>query len=88
MGQSFSLAPPSAGVAGIDVPALADLIYEKSLGEGRFMKSVRARHRDGVVLVKILVKPYTVKLDEYKQEILRRSEAGHGEHALRSTTSG
>jgi phosphoinositide-3-kinase regulatory subunit 4 len=78
MGQGFSLATPSAGVAGIDVPALSDLIYEKSLGEGRFMKSVRARHRDGVVLVKILVKPYTVKLDKYKQEILRQRQALSG----------
>ena len=71
MGQGFSLATPSAGVAGIDVPELADILYDKSLGEGRFMKSVRARHRDGVALVKILVKPYTVRLDKYRQEILR-----------------
>ena len=76
MGQGFSLATPSAGVVGIDVPELSDLIYEKSLGEGRFMKSVRARHRHGVVLVKILVKPYTVRLDKYRREILRMLPSG------------
>ena len=73
MGQAFSLATPAAGVAGIDVPELADILYEKSIGEGRFMKSVRARHSDGVALVKILVKPYAVKLEKYKQDILRMS---------------
>lgn len=71
MGQGFSLATPSAGSASIDVPELGDLVYEKSIGNARFMKSVRARHHDGVVLVKILVKPYTpMPLEKYKKEII------------------
>lgn len=70
MGQGFSLATPYAGAAGIDVPELSDLIYEKSIGSARFMKSVRARHHDGVVLVKVLVKPYTpLSLERYKKQI-------------------
>ncbi|KAK0722074.1 hypothetical protein B0T26DRAFT_850423 [Lasiosphaeria miniovina] len=75
MGQGFSLAAPPAGAAGIDVPELGDLVYEKSIGAARFMKSIRARHRDGVVLVKVLIKPYPMSLDKYKQEIIRERRA-------------
>lgn len=71
MGQGFSLATPAPGVAGIDVPELSDLIYEKSIGAARFLKSVRARHHEGVVLVKVLVKPYPMSLQKYKADILR-----------------
>lgn len=71
MGQGFSLATPSPGSASIDVPELGDLAYEKSIGNATFMKSVRARHHDGVVLVKVLVKPYTpMSLEGYKREIM------------------
>lgn len=62
---------PSAGAAGIDVPELADLVYEKAIGSSRFMKSIRARHHDGVVLAKVFVKPYTpMSLDEHRQKII------------------
>lgn len=71
MGQGFSVTTPSAGAAGIDIPELADLVYEKTVGSARFMKSVRARHNDGVVLVKVFIKPYTpMSLDDYKQKII------------------
>ena len=71
MGQGFSLATPRAGGAGIDVPELGDLVYERSVGTGGFMKSVRARHHDGVVLAKVLIKPYPMSLEKYKQAIIR-----------------
>ncbi len=58
MGQTFSLATLSAGSAGIDVPELSDLTYEKSLGTARFMKSVRARNQHGLVVVKLVMKPF------------------------------
>lgn len=70
MGQGFSLTTLNAGSAGIDVPELSDLVYEKSMGTTRFMKSIRARHQDGVVLVKVFIKPYTMKLDMYKRKII------------------
>lgn len=71
MGNSWSLASPSAGSAGIDVPELADLVYERSLGSGRFMKSIRARHHGGVVLAKVTVKPsQDTTLQEYRDKIL------------------
>lgn len=72
MGQGISVTTPSAGAAGIDVPELADLIYEKAIGSARFMKSIRARHHDGIVLVKVFVKPYApMSLDEHRQKIIR-----------------
>ncbi|TVY25487.1 Serine/threonine-protein kinase [Lachnellula hyalina] len=75
MGQGFSLTSLSAGSAGIDVPELADLVYEKSMGTARFMKSIRARHQDGVVLVKVIVKPYTMRLEKYKRMIIKERKA-------------
>jgi hypothetical protein len=72
MGQGFSLQALSAGPGGIDVPELSDLTYEKSMGSARFMKSIRARHDDGVVLVKVVVKPYVMKLDKYRKRIIGR----------------
>lgn len=71
MGQGFSLATPSAGSAGIDAVQLQDVQYERSIGNARFMKSIRGRHEHGVVLVKVLLKPYAeANLDEYKQKLL------------------
>jgi len=75
MGQGFSLTTLSAGSAGIDVPELSDLVYEKSMGTARFMKSIRARHEDGVVLVKVIVKPYVMRLEKYKRKIIRERKA-------------
>lgn len=72
MGQGFSLTTLSAGSAGIDVPELSDLIYEGTLGTARFMKSIRARHQDGVVMVKVVVKPYSMSLEKYRKIIIRR----------------
>ncbi len=59
MGQGYSLTTLSAGAASIDVPDLADLVHEKSLGTARFMKSIRARNQHGLVFVKAFVKPYS-----------------------------
>jgi phosphoinositide-3-kinase regulatory subunit 4 len=70
MGQGFSLTTLSAGSTGIDVPELSDLVYEKGMGNARFMKSIRARHQDGVVLVKVAVKPYPMKLEKYRKRII------------------
>lgn len=70
MGQGFSLTTLVGGSAGIDVPELSDLVYEKSMGGARFMKSIRARQQDGVVLVKIIVKPYAMSLEKYKRKII------------------
>ena len=71
MGQGYSLTTLSAGSAGIDVPELSDLVYEKSMGGGRFMKSIRARQQNGLVFVKVIMKPYpTMQLDPYVKAIM------------------
>lgn len=70
MGQTFSLATLSAGSAGIDVPELSDLSYEKPLGTARFMKSIRARHQHGLVVVKLVMKPFPqLDLGQYVKAI-------------------
>ncbi|KAI4133005.1 MAG: hypothetical protein LQ338_000473 [Usnochroma carphineum] len=76
MGQGFSLATLSSGPAGIDVPELSDLSYEKSIGQARLMKSVRARHPNGLVVVKLVMKPYP-QLDygKYVRAIRRERDA-------------
>lgn len=75
MGQGYSITTLSAGAANIDVPELSDLNYEKSLGNARFMKTVRARRRDGLVVAKVVMKPYpSLKLDEYIKVILRERQ--------------
>lgn len=71
MGQNFSVATFQAGSAGLDTPELSDLVYEKSMGSARFMKSIRARHQDGVVLVKVFVKPFAnFGLGKYRKAIV------------------
>lgn len=71
MGQGYSLTTLSTGSAGIDVPELSDLVYEKSMGGGRFMKSIRARQQNGLVFVKVIMKPYpTMQLEPYVKAIM------------------
>ena len=70
MGQSLSLATLPGGSAGIDVPELSDITYEKSLGTARLMKCVRARHQDGLIVVKLVMKPLpTFELAKYVKAI-------------------
>ncbi|KAL8659199.1 MAG: hypothetical protein Q9226_000537 [Calogaya cf. arnoldii] len=76
MGQGFSLTTLSSGPAGIDVPELADLTYEKALGQARLMKSIRARHQHGLVVVKLAMKPYPqLDLGKYVRAIRRQRNA-------------
>lgn len=72
MGQGYSLTTLSAGSAGIDVPELADLAYEKALGDARFMKTIRARHHEGLVIAKVVMKPYSsMNFRPFIKKILR-----------------
>lgn len=75
MGQGYSLTSLSAGSAGIDVAELSDLMYEKSMGGGRFMKSIRARQKNGLAFVKVIMKPYqSMDLEPYSKDIRRKQE--------------
>lgn len=35
----------------------ADVIYEKSIGSARFLKTVKCRHRNGYLVIKVFIKP-------------------------------
>ncbi|KAI9096422.1 hypothetical protein DFS34DRAFT_581299 [Phlyctochytrium arcticum] len=72
MGNTVSSSTPRNASAGIDsyVSELADVHYEKSLGRGQFMKSIRCKYHDGLVVVKIFIKPDTgVSLRKYVQDL-------------------
>ncbi|CCX33476.1 Similar to Putative serine/threonine-protein kinase VPS15; acc. no. Q9UVG6 [Pyronema omphalodes CBS 100304] len=81
MGQNYSSVAVADGNAraGIDIPELADISYEKSLGSARFLKTIRAKHADGLVVVKIFAKPpQSSQLDRYRERITRDQEALEG----------
>ncbi|KAK9768736.1 Serine/threonine-protein kinase, variant 2 [Basidiobolus ranarum] len=72
MGNNFSSTIPSTATAGIDnyVGEIGDIQYEKSLGSARFMKTIRGRHKEGSVVVKIFIKPYVgLSLDPYISQL-------------------
>ena len=76
MGQGYSLTTLSAASASIDVPELADLVYEKTLASARFMKSLRARNQQGFVFVKAVMKPYpSFDVQKYVKQILEERNA-------------
>ncbi|KAI9728150.1 MAG: Serine/threonine-protein kinase [Chrysothrix sp. TS-e1954] len=94
MGQGYSSGTVSAGSAGIDVPELTDLSFEKSLGDARFMKAIRARHRDGLAVAKVVVKPYAgadlslyIKAIENERRILSNVPNAIGYHRIFETSS-
>ncbi|KAK4574785.1 Serine/threonine-protein kinase [Recurvomyces mirabilis] len=55
MGQGQSTALP-AGPTALEAAELADLTFEKPLGGTRFLRTVRARHQNGIVVAKICLK--------------------------------
>lgn len=82
MGQGYSVITLPAASAGIDVPEMADVLYEKSLGNARFMKCIRARHKNGLVIAKVVMKPYPeLRLDEYVKVILGIWQPGYNRFA-------
>ncbi|EME40865.1 hypothetical protein DOTSEDRAFT_74427 [Dothistroma septosporum NZE10] len=52
MGQGYSSVTLPAGPSAIEATDLADLAFEKPLGGARFLRTIRARHQNGVVVVK------------------------------------
>lgn len=64
MGAQLSTVAPTATVP-IDayVAELGDLTYSGDLGRSRFLKTVRATHREGFAVVKVFIRPTTDQLD-------------------------
>ncbi|KAH9994556.1 ARM repeat-containing protein [Russula compacta] len=53
-----------------------EIVYEKSLGSSRFLKTVRCRHRNGPVVVKIYIKPdLGLSLSRYQRRLKAEREA-------------
>ena len=76
MGQGYSIIHPQAGSAGIDTPELVDLEYERTLNGAKFLKVIRARHKDGVVIVKVFTKAYAaLKLDDRVKALIDERRA-------------
>ncbi|KAI7154672.1 protein kinase WD40 [Hortaea werneckii] len=55
MGQGYSTSLPP-GSSALETAELSDLTFEKPLGGARFLRTVRARHQQGVVVAKVCVK--------------------------------
>ncbi|KAF9254440.1 hypothetical protein L218DRAFT_1082334 [Marasmius fiardii PR-910] len=55
-----------------------DIIYERSLGSARFLKTIKCRHKNGYLVVKVFIKPdpgvtlraYTRRLKVEREELL------------------
>ncbi|KAM0715839.1 hypothetical protein Q7P37_008353 [Cladosporium fusiforme] len=56
MGQGYSLTTLPAGPSAIETPELSDLTFEKALGGPRFLRTVRAQHKNGIVVAKVCMK--------------------------------
>jgi len=56
MGQAYSMSALAAGPNAIETTELSDLTFEKPLGGARFLRTLRARHQQGLVVVKLCAK--------------------------------
>ncbi|KAG0667566.1 Serine/threonine-protein kinase [Rhodotorula mucilaginosa] len=71
-------ASSSRAAAGGGDPLFAELAvhYDRSMGSSRFLKAVRARHRDGALVVKVFIKPDpAISLKQFAKRIKAEREA-------------
>ena len=70
MGQGYSLNTLPAGPSAIETSELSDLTFEKPLGGARFLRTVRARHQHGIVVVKVCAKNNSgVSFKQYARDL-------------------
>lgn len=67
MGQGTSSAAIPIGPTAIETAELSDLTYERSLGGARFLRTVRAKHQNGIVVAKLISKLPNVPYKRYGQ---------------------
>ncbi|EJD02926.1 uncharacterized protein FOMMEDRAFT_123012 [Fomitiporia mediterranea MF3/22] len=73
--QSSAIVSRTGGALDTFVSELGpDIIYDKSLGSSRFLKTVRCRHRNGFLVAKIYVKPDNNQLDEKYMRRLKKEK--------------
>lgn len=65
MGAQLSTVAAATTTVPIDayIAELGDLAYASDVGKSRFLKTVKAVHRDGAVVVKVFIKPTTFQID-------------------------
>ena len=58
------------------IAEIKDLTFSNDIGKSRFLKTVKAVHRDGLVVVKVFIKPTSVQIDisGFKVKIKELSE--------------
>lgn len=74
MGQAHSSAALPTGPSAIETSELSDITYERSLGGVRFLKTIRAKHRNGVVVAKLITKVPGVQYKRYGQLLREESQ--------------
>ncbi|KAL1939405.1 hypothetical protein VTO73DRAFT_9961 [Trametes versicolor] len=57
MGNAQSLTRTSGALDSFVAELGGDVVYERSLGSARFLKTVKCRHKNGYLVVKIFIKP-------------------------------
>ncbi|KAI0922943.1 hypothetical protein AcV5_009802 [Taiwanofungus camphoratus] len=57
MGNAQSLTRTSGALDSFVAELGGDIVYERSMGSARFLKTVKCRHKNGYLVVKIFVKP-------------------------------
>lgn len=64
MGGQLSLIAPPASTIAIEayLSELGDIQYEKNIGNARFLKTLKGLHSEGLVVVKVFIKP-TAQID-------------------------
>lgn len=64
------LASQSSQIDHTHLHDLPGILYESSLGQGWFLKTLRCIHEEGTVVVKVFVKrDQNLKLDEYEERL-------------------
>ncbi|TFK80173.1 hypothetical protein K466DRAFT_667799 [Polyporus arcularius HHB13444] len=76
MGNAQSLTRTSGALDSFVAELGADVVYERSLGSARFLKTVKCRHKNGYLVVKIFIKPDPgLSLRKYHRRLKMEREA-------------
>ncbi|KAI0088224.1 hypothetical protein BDY19DRAFT_994141 [Irpex rosettiformis] len=76
MGSAQSLVRTSGALDSFVTDLGSDVVYERSLGSARFLKTVKCRHKNGALVVKIFIKPDPgVSLRRYSKRLRHEREA-------------
>ncbi|GJE86329.1 Pkinase-domain-containing protein [Phanerochaete sordida] len=76
MGNAQSLVRTSGALDSFVTELGSDVVYERSLGSARFLKTVKCRHKNGYLVVKIFIKPDPgLSLRKYHRRLKQERDA-------------